>query len=122
MKIFRHLLRKLHQMMDNNSFYNISQGIRETTIIVSEDVSSSLESLMDGEHFVNAMLHVSSVTLCLTHEANRTSGAYYTLLKLLAWEGITILEVVSTHMELTLVFDEKDVDRAFSVLKRFMLQ
>ncbi|MBI3366167.1 hypothetical protein HY041_00875 [Candidatus Roizmanbacteria bacterium] len=40
------------------------------------------------------------------------------LLKSLAWMGINVIEVVSSYTELTIVLENKDVDRAFSVLKR----
>jgi len=35
----------------------------------------------------------------------------------LAWEGINILEVVSTTHEITLIFGEKNIDQAFLNLK-----
>ncbi|NJK96693.1 MAG: aspartate kinase, partial [Bacteroidales bacterium] len=38
--------------------------------------------------------------------------------KQIAWEGISILEAVSTTNELSIILNDKDVDRAFSVLKQ----
>ena len=45
-------------------------------------------------------------------------GIYSQLLKSLAWEGINVVEVVSTLNELTIVLEEERIDAAFSIIKR----
>jgi hypothetical protein len=37
-------------------------------------------------------------------------------LKHLAWEGLNIVEIVSTANEFTVIFNQDDVDKAFKVL------
>jgi aspartokinase len=46
-----------------------------------------------------------------------TPGVYYPILKALAWAGINFIEIISVSSELTIIFRDKDVDRAFSVIK-----
>ena len=50
-------------------------------------------------------------------EATKIPGVLYFILKILAWEGINITECVSTFTELTIILDNKDIDRAFSIIK-----
>lgn len=44
-------------------------------------------------------------------------GLYYNILKKLAWNKINIVEVISTTNEFTIIVDEKDIGKAFSVIK-----
>ena len=46
-------------------------------------------------------------------------GLYYFILKELAWEGINIVEIVSTSHEFTLLVNDEDIDKAFLVIKKF---
>jgi hypothetical protein len=53
----------------------------------------------------------------LPKEVIHTPGIYYFFLKSLAWEGITILELFSVQEQITLVFEEKDVSNAYTILQ-----
>ncbi|MNY34064.1 hypothetical protein D3C86_1683760 [compost metagenome] len=43
-------------------------------------------------------------------------GIYYYILKHLAWEGLNIVEIVSTANEFTIIVKQDHVDKAFKVL------
>ncbi len=45
-------------------------------------------------------------------------GVYSYILKALAWEGINVVEVVSTLNEFTIILEDKKIDSAFAVIKR----
>jgi hypothetical protein len=59
---------------------------------------------------------LASITIKLPIVNTEISGIYYYILKHLAWEGINIVEVVSTANEFTVVVKSDDIDSAFSVL------
>ena len=40
------------------------------------------------------------------------------MFKRLAWEDINIAEVISTTNEFTIVIEDRDIDRAFSVIQK----
>ena len=63
------------------------------------------------------MGELSAITIILPKEAVFVPGVYYSVLKALAWEGINFVEVVSSYTELTIILQNSNVDRAFSVLK-----
>ena len=58
------------------------------------------------------------ITHYLPHEKTEIAGYYYYILKRIAWEGINIVEILSTTNEFSIILDETDVDRAFAVLKK----
>jgi hypothetical protein len=103
---------------EKDTFCTISQGVVETTIIVSKNVEEIVEAIFEDDKFVSNFRNLASITIKLPKETVDTAGAYYTILALLAWEGINVVEVVSTYSELTVIFRDEDVDKAFSTLKR----
>jgi aspartokinase len=59
----------------------------------------------------------ASITIHLQKEHAATPGVYYFFLKSLAWERINIESISSGDYFLTIVVDDKDINRTFSVLK-----
>lgn len=98
-------------------FYTFSQGVYETTIILSDSQHKDVDRLFANEKMIQKTEHLSSITIKLPSENSDVSGIYYFILKKIAWEGINILEVISTTHEFTIIVDDHDIDRAFSILK-----
>jgi len=100
-------------------FCNLSQGVRETMLIVGEDILNEMEKIFADERLVAKIKNLSSITILLTKEIVNIPGVYYSILKLLAWNEINIIDVISTYSELTIVLSNNDVDKAFSILKNY---
>jgi aspartokinase len=100
------------------SFCTFSQGVNESTIIISNDLHDELRTLMSGENCIMQTKGLSSITLKLPKENTQISGIYYYILKKLAWENINIMEIISTTHEFTLIVKDEDIDRAFSIMMR----
>ncbi len=98
-------------------FLTITEGVYESTIILSKDLESEITKILKTESIAAKITNLSSITIRLPETSIHTPGIFYFFIKSLAWEGINIIEIVSAHLELTLVFDEKDVNKAFSVLQ-----
>lgn len=96
----------------------LSEGIRETTFIVSAGLTNDIEKIFEEETLVAKFHNLSSITIRLPKEVVYIPGVYYQVLKRLAWENINVIEVLSTYTELTIIFEEKDVEKAFSALKK----
>jgi len=99
-------------------FYTFSQGIYETTIILSNIIANEVNEIFKDEFLTFKIDNLSSITIKLPEENTSVFGVYYHILKKLAYEGINILEIVSTTHEFTIIVNDRDVDAAFSVLKR----
>lgn len=101
----------------HDTFYTLVRGLHESNLVIS-----GLYANLIDEYFCEEKLHLkkenlSAITLKL-HESNiQVPGFYYYILKAIAWEGINITEVISTSNEFTVLVNDQDVDRAFSVLK-----
>ncbi len=102
---------------NKSSFFTMTEGIMETTFVSSTDLRPTFQVIIDNENVIAALDHLSAITIRLPEESITTSGVYYFFLKSLAWEGVNIIEVVSTHLELTIILEEKDVHQAFSILQ-----
>jgi hypothetical protein len=109
------LLRKLKGKKD--IFFAFSQGVYETTIILSDSEHHDVDVLFKNEKIIQESTGLSSLTIKLPSENSDVSGIYYFILKKLAWEGINILDIISTMHEFTIIVNDENIDRAFSILK-----
>ena len=98
-------------------FFTITQGVFDTTIIASKDLNNTIREALKDEVLVAEFTNLSSITIKLPKEAILTPGIFYFFLKSLAWEGVNIIEIVSSHLEFTLILPEKETNRAFSILQ-----
>ena len=101
---------------DNDSFFTICKGVTETTIITSIVNAQTVKSLFNNENLKSSNNNLASVTVRLPNVNTEIYGVYYYILKHLAWEGINIVEVVSTSNEFTIIVKSDDIDRAFRIL------
>ncbi len=110
---------KLLEIIKGSSdyFYTVTQGVYETTFILSNHISEDIKELFKGEKLISSSTGLSSVTIKLPIGNTEQPGLYYYIFKKLAWDGINILEVVSTSNEFTILLKDQDIDRAFSVIK-----
>jgi hypothetical protein len=103
---------------EKDYYMTICRGIGETTIISSKTISPIISRIFKGEEVKSQSSNLASVTIKLPKTNTEISGIYYYILKHLAWEGINIIEVVSTSNEFTIVVSINDIDITFSVLMR----
>lgn len=99
-----------------NSFYTFSRGISETTILITEELAAPLERLFRGEKLLDKRIDLASITLMLPEENRSLYGVYYVIMKVLAWEGINLVELISTSNEFTVIVRQDDLEDAFRVL------
>jgi hypothetical protein len=101
---------------DKDAFYTYCRGVNESTVITSASVTNKLRQIFKNEKLKSHSADLASITIKLPIVNTEISGIYYYILKHLAWEGINIVEVVSTANEFTVVVKSDDIDSAFSVL------
>lgn len=117
------LLAKHKKLLDRigtmqNSFITVTQGVNETTIIASRELRDKVLAVFREEKMIGRIDGLSSVTVLLPQGTALIPGIYSYILKALAWEGINVVEVVSTLNEFTIILEDKNIDLAFSILKR----
>ena len=63
--------------------------------------------------------NLSSISSKLPEENISIPGIYYFIFQKMSWEGINIIEVISTSNEFTIVVDDQNVNEAFKIIKNF---
>ena len=101
-----------------NGFYTVCNGVTETTFVMNASLTVLFNEIFKGETIISNNKNLASVTIKLPQVNSDVSGFYYYILKHLAWEGINLVEVVSTSNEFSLVVRMDDIDTTFSVLMR----
>lgn len=113
--------RLLHRIGEKrDQFITFTQGVFETTIIVSSALEGSVRQIFRREKVISRVSDLSAITLRLPPKSVSTPGIHYAILKQLAWENINVVEEVSTYTEFTIILKKDDVDRAFSTLKMLL--
>ena len=112
-------LRSIQNMKD--IFYATSRGVNETSLIVSNSVESLVEDIFKNERCLHKFSHLGSISVKLPEENVSVPGIYYFIFQKLAWEGVSMNEVISTANEFTIVVPEYQVDVAFKVIKDLKL-
>lgn len=114
--------RLLEEILDEKSnFFTFSSGVYETSLFVSQNLENKVKEIFIDERLRYEMRDLSAITLILPKEAVFVPGVYYSVLKALAWQGISFVEVVSSYTELTIILQNSNVDRSFSILKQLSL-
>lgn len=113
------LQKQLVQKLDvkKDLFASFSQGISETTLIVSASLEQKVDSIIPKNLLIDKITNLSSITLTLPNDHIYVPGVYYTLLKAIAWENINLIEALSGYSEITIVVKDKDSDRTFACIK-----
>lgn len=107
---------------DSKAFYGFSRGIYESNIVVSASEKDKVLEHFKNEVMIGSQDHLSAISIRLPEHNSKISGLYYQLFKRLAWEGISIYEVISTTNEFTILVENHLVNQAFSAIKSLNVQ
>lgn len=98
-------------------FYAFTRGLFESNIIISTSEKDTILEHFKNETLIGSQNNLSAISIHLPKGNSKIVGLYYQIFKRLAWEKITLYEVVSTTNEFTIVVEDYLVDKAFSVIK-----
>lgn len=101
----------------NKYYFTLTEGVFETTIIISKDLQEQVKNALATEQLASENDNLSAITIRLPKGNVETPGVYYFFLKSLAWEGVNIIEIVSTPNELSIILEDIEVNTAFGILK-----
>ena len=112
----RKLARIAHELAPHH-YFTTSRGLLQTSVIVHEEYADAVSADLATEHLEIKSERLTAITLHLKKGHDNISGILAYPLQLLAWRGLTVVEVVSTYDELNIILYDKDVEKAFSTLK-----
>jgi aspartokinase len=99
-------------------FYTFTRGIHESTLISSASEEAHIRDHFKTENILNFQGNLSAISIRLPQGNTAVAGLYYQIFKRLAWEGISLQEVISTTNEFIILVEDELVDRAFSAIKK----
>ncbi|MGY8924393.1 MAG: hypothetical protein ACKVG8_02210 [Flavobacteriales bacterium] len=110
---------KVLEKINNNNqiFYAFTRGIFESNIIISSSEKKSIVEVFKNEKLIGLKDCLTTITLNLPEGNSKIVGLYYQIFKRLAWDNVTLYEVISTTNEFTILVEDHLVDKAFSVIK-----
>lgn len=94
------------------------RGVREVMVVVGRPLIPAVEDAMRTEHRLARMDNLTALTLRLNPDARGTPGIYHAILKRLAWEKISLVNMICTFSELTVLLEQSQTGRAFAVLSK----
>jgi aspartokinase len=97
-----------------------NHGVSESSRVISQDNFAQLT--IQKKDILVFIPNLSALSIKLPKEALKTPGIYYFFLKSLAWEGINIIELSSTPNEVTIVVEDRDIERAFSIVNSLFVE
>ena len=102
---------------DPHIFYTFTRGVHESNVLITTTLKDKIEKFYKDEICTSVKGSLSAITIGLPKENTKIAGLYYQFFKRLAWEGISLYEVVSTTNEFTILVEDDVVDKAFSAVK-----
>lgn len=110
--------KKLLEKLDSK--IQIVNSTYEIILILNKKLYEKTKKILEEYNFKIKKEHenLSSITIRISEEATNTIGFFYIITKELAFNNINLYEILSTYTELTLLLKEKDIIKAFEVLKK----
>ncbi len=117
------LLEKLSKLAKSiedkhTALFVFTQGQYETTIITSKSLEAELKEILKTETITNTIPDLTGITLQRTHAQIETTGVLQFPLRVLAWEGISVIEIITTLNEIMIVVRDFEVDRAIISIRK----
>ena len=116
------MIRRLYDFIDfkKGDFISIVQGMYEITIITNKKHEKNFLKTIKKDELKNVIKDLSSLAINIPEDSTEVIGLFYIITKALAWENISIVEIVSTWSEMTYIIKTEDAPFAFRVIKRLI--
>lgn len=102
------------------TYFMATQGIAEITLIAPEEKLPKIQEFFRGITPKSTIRNLSGLTLRTTEEVIYTPNVFFSILYPFAMARINVLEIISTYTEITMIFEDKDLQEGFEILKRFL--
>jgi aspartokinase len=107
---------------DQSSFFIFARGSYETSMVFSLGLRSVVESWMAHERVTQGREDLTAITLQRRNRQPGESNMLHVPLQILAWEGIDVLDVISSSSEITMLIPTGDTERVVPALRSVLQQ
>ncbi len=103
--------------LGEGAILNISEGINQTVFVFSENLEKKVCGGLEGEKMLVKKKGISQISISFGKQMFETPGFLVYVLKELSWNGINVIEVVSTYTELNIMVESKVLTKAYKILE-----
>lgn len=101
-------------------FVTVTRGVHEMLVVCSRPLTHLVEEAFGAERRLARVENLTALTLRLNPETRGTPGIYHSVLKKLAWDKISVVNMMCTFSELTILLEQSQTGAAFSVLSQLV--
>jgi hypothetical protein len=101
-------------------FVTVTRGVHEVLVVCSRPLTHLVEQAFATERLLARVENLTALTLRLNPETRKTPGIYHAVLKKLAWDKISVVNMMCTFSELTILLEHSQTGAAFSVLSHIV--
>jgi len=119
------LITKLNELMHilmRARFFQLTQGTKTFTLVVSEDVCNDVLRLFDKDVIEDVINDQSAIILISPKEIISVPGVISYITSLLSWYGVNITQIISCYIDTILVLNRSDALKAYSLIEELILQ
>jgi hypothetical protein len=102
------------------TFLTVTRGMHEVLVVCGRPLTHLVEEAFAAERLLARVENLTALTLRLNPETRKTPGVYHAVLKKLAWDKISVVNMMCTFSELTILLEQSQTGAAFSVLSRIV--
>ena len=103
--------------LDEGAVLNISESAHQSTFVFSESLEKRMKDILKGERVLLEEKGLSQISISFGKEMYEIPGFIVYVLKELSWNGINLIEVISTYTELNVVVESKELTKAYKILE-----
>jgi hypothetical protein len=101
-------------------YVTVTRGVHEMLVVFSRPVAHLIDQAFGAERQLARVDNLTALTLRLNPETRRTPGIYHAVLKQLAWDKISVINMMCTFSELTILLEQSQTGKAFAALSQIV--
>jgi hypothetical protein len=101
-------------------YVTVTRGVHEMLVVSSRPLAHLVEQAFGAERLLARVDNLTALTLRLNPETRRTPGIYHAVLKKLAWDKISVINMMCTFSELTILLEQSQTGKAFTALSQIV--
>ncbi len=102
------------------NFVTVTRGVHEVLVVCSGPLTHLVEQAFAAERLLARVQNLTALTVRMNPETRGTPGVYHAVLKKLAWDKISVVNMMCTFSELTILLEQSQTGAAFSVLSQIV--
>lgn len=101
-------------------YVTVTRGVHEMLVVCSRPLTHLVDRAFDSERLLARVDNLTALTLRLNPETRGTPGIYHAVLKQLAWDKISVINMMCTFSELTILLEPSQTGAAFAALSQIV--